>query len=106
MRFLRGYSSQCVDEALNLALEKTRDELLQKRPAKAKKVGDVVKKHWLCRLNLNIHHVLCIGEVAIYAINWFMPTASHKRKLAKLFYALCQMVAMQMMRTVQQYDEV
>jgi hypothetical protein len=36
---------------------------------------------------------LCIGEVAIYAINWFMPTASHRRKSARLFYALYQMVA-------------
>ena len=70
MRFLRrGYSSQCVDQALNLALGKTRDELLQKRPAKAKehsvmftttytlnsrKVGDAVKKHW---------HILSSGPV-------------------------------------------
>ena len=62
IRFLRrGYSPQCVDEAFHLALEKTRDELLQKRPAKAKelsvmftttytlnsrKVGGVDKKHW------------------------------------------------------------
>jgi hypothetical protein len=46
-----------------------------------------------CQLNLKIHHLLCIGEVAIYAINWFMQTANHKRKSARLFHALFQMVA-------------
>ena len=61
IRFLRrGYSPQCVDEALHLALGKPRDERILKRPTRAnehsvmftatytlnwRKVGDAVKKH-------------------------------------------------------------
>ena len=61
----------------------------------SRKVGDAVKKHW---------HVLSSEPVlpsefknsplvAITVINWSMPTASHKRKSARLFHALFQMVA-------------
>ena len=83
-RFLRGYSPPCVDKALHLALGKPRAELLQKKdPLELKntttytlnlrKVGDAgmfYRRTQLCLLNLRIHHLLYVGEVAIYPINW------------------------------------
>lgn len=103
-RFLISiYSPQCVDEALNLALEKTRDELLQKRPAKAKEhcnVHNYIKKHW---------HVLSSGPalpsefknppLIVYrrGRNWrnklVHANCQPQRKSARLFYSLFQMVA-------------
>jgi hypothetical protein len=62
------------------------------------KVGDAVKKHWHVlssepALPAEFKNQPLIREVAIYAIIWPMPTASHKRKSARLFHALFRMVA-------------
>ena len=99
-RFLvRGNSPQCVDEALHLILVKTWEELLQKRPAKAKehsvmfittytlnsrKVGNAVKKHW---------HILSSDPVLPAELKNPPLIVYRRRQSARPFYALYQMVA-------------
>ena len=51
---------------------------------RSRNTGMFYHRTQLCLLNLRIHHLLYFGEVAIYTINWCVPTASHKRKSARL----------------------